>query len=518
MMKHLLLSLCGLLLCLQLAWAQAPATTEAAAPEVPAFIADSLDDYIRLWMVEEDIPGMAVVIVHQNKMIYRQGFGVTEQGGSQAVDENTLFAIGSNTKAFTGIALASLHAQGKLSLDDRVTQWLPDFKLHDPHATALANLRDLLSHRMGFATFQGDFTYWNSDLSQQQVVATMGRIEPQHDFRTTWGYTNAGYTTAALVMEKASGQSWAATMQALFDSLNMDETRIGGVAAAESGNAARGHAKLGTNSLQVVPYPQMNALAPAGDIYSSAHDMTHWVITLLRKGVWARKQVIPQEALTQAWTPASIKGRGNRNLWPMNFQLYGLGWELGDYAGEEIIHHTGGVDGFLSSVLLLPSSQSAIVILTNSLDNVFFLTLRYRILDALMGREPLDYQGLIYPFTAAQNKQEQAQAAALADTVALNNPLPEGMSLKKLAGTYRSTVYGQVSLERDGNSLVATFEHHPGMTATLHHLSDGRFRAVYGGTMFGTLVWNFSLAGGQPQFVLRAHPFVEATPYTFTKE
>jgi CubicO group peptidase (beta-lactamase class C family) len=174
-----------------------------------SFIKDSLDEYITTAMKDWQIPGVAVCIIKNGKVEIMKGYGVKEMGTTDSVDVNTLFMIGSNTKAFTGTALAMLDADKKLSLDDKVQKWLPDFKLYDPWVAKEANIRDLLCHRLGFETFQGDFMYFDSDLSAAEVREKMGKLKPMYSFRSKWGYTNSAFLTAGEIIPKATGKTWA---------------------------------------------------------------------------------------------------------------------------------------------------------------------------------------------------------------------------------------------------------------------------------------------------------------------
>ncbi|HYK56818.1 MAG TPA: serine hydrolase domain-containing protein, partial [Flavisolibacter sp.] len=170
------------------------------AQEVPSFVKDSLDSYVQKALQDWKIPGVAVCVVKDGKVVVMKGYGVKEAGTDNKVDSNTLFMIGSNTKAFTGTALAILEAEKKLSLDDKVQKWLPDFKLYDPWVTKEATIRDLLCHRLGFETFQGDFMYFDSDLSKEEVRDKFSKVKPLYGFRSRWGYTNAAFLTAGEVI------------------------------------------------------------------------------------------------------------------------------------------------------------------------------------------------------------------------------------------------------------------------------------------------------------------------------
>src|SRR5690606_33130505 len=171
------------------------------------------------------IPGVAICIVKDGEVVLAKGYGVRKAGTEDKVDENTLFMIGSNTKAFTGTALALLEHDGKLSMDDKVQKYLPDFTMKDPWVAKELNLTDIVSHRMGMETFQGDFMYWTSDLTMDMVIQKFGLLTPAYSFRTKWGYTNAGYAIAGKIIENVSGKLWNEFLkERIFIPFNMNIT------------------------------------------------------------------------------------------------------------------------------------------------------------------------------------------------------------------------------------------------------------------------------------------------------
>src|SRR5215203_4831142 len=181
----------------------------AHAQDLPSFVKDSLDTCVQRALTDWKIPGTAICIVKDGKAVITKGYGVKEIGSNDKVDENTLFMIGSNTKAFTATALAMLNADKKLSLDDKVKKWLPDFKLFDAWVSKEVTIRDLLCHRLGFETFQGDFMYFDSDLSLEEVRERFAKIKPAYSFRSQWGYTNAAFMTAGQIIPRVTGKTWA---------------------------------------------------------------------------------------------------------------------------------------------------------------------------------------------------------------------------------------------------------------------------------------------------------------------
>lgn len=200
-------------------------TVTKAQDSIPSFVRDSMDVYCNRALGQWQLPGAAVCIVKNGQVVWMKGYGVKEMNGTARVDENTLFMIGSNTKAFTATALAMLDNERKLSLDDKVTKWIPSFKLDNTAAGEQAIIRDLLCHRIGFQTFQGDFTYWTSNLSRAEVIEKMSHIKAVHPFRTTWGYTNAAFLTAGEIIPKVTGMQWEDFIkERIFVPLGMNNT------------------------------------------------------------------------------------------------------------------------------------------------------------------------------------------------------------------------------------------------------------------------------------------------------
>lgn len=174
----------------------------AVNAQAPSFIQDSLDRYINQGIKDWDIPGLSIVIVKDGKVAFIKGYGVKSLDSRSPVDENTLFMIASNTKLFTATSLAMLENKGKLSLNDHVLKYFPDYKLYDPLITEQVTLRDLLSHRIGTKTFQGDFTFYNTAISREEVMKRMRYLKPSQIFRQDFGYCNSCFLTAGQVIPK----------------------------------------------------------------------------------------------------------------------------------------------------------------------------------------------------------------------------------------------------------------------------------------------------------------------------
>jgi CubicO group peptidase (beta-lactamase class C family) len=488
-----------------------------AQEQVPSFIKDSLDSYVERGLKDWQIPGVAVCIVKDGKVVLMKGYGVREMETTDKVDENTLFMIGSNSKAFTATALAILDAEKKLSLDDHVQKWLPDFKQYDPWVAKEAIIRDLLCHRLGFETFQGDFMYFDSDLTLAEVREKFGKVKPVYGFRSKWGYTNAAFMTAGEIIPKVTGKTWAEFVkEKIFTPLEMNNTLALSKDIKSVANRATSHT-VALGVLQKVPYGNIDNLAPAGSISSSVNDMSHWIMMQLNSGKYNDKQVVPSSALNQTWTPHSILGNGGHMFNKGHFALYGLGWFLEEYSGRKIVAHTGGVNGFVTSVTLVPEEKLGIIILTNTDANSFYEACKQEILDAYLGLPYRNYSSVYKGFVNNNDKEQADWLKKKQDTIAMHTAT--ALPVASFAGNYMHDIYGSMKIAMENGKLVARFQHHPGRLAVLEALGGKRFLATFNDPLYGIRVWPFSIENGKVRSVtVTVADFVEFTPYEFYKK
>lgn len=503
--------ICTALLCSLLV-----AAAFAQTDTLPSFIKDSLDSYVNRALAEWQIPGVSVCVVKNGKVAVLKGYGVKEMGTPDKVDEHTLFMIGSNSKAFTATALAMIESDKKLSLDDKVQKWLPDFRLYDPWVAKEANIRDLLCHRLGFETFQGDFMFFDSDLSTAQMREKMAKLKPMYSFRSKWGYTNSAFMTAGEIIPKVTGKTWAAFLEdRIFTPLGMKNTLALAKDILSAPNKATAHTVV-LGELKKIPYGRIDAMAPAGSISSSASDMSKWVMMLLGNGKLDGKEIIPRTALAQTWLPHSILGNGGVMFNRGHFSLYGLGWFLEEYEGRKIISHTGGVNGFVTSVTLLPEEKLGIVVLTNTDANGFFEALKMEIRDAYLGLPYRNYHKVAMGMQKSSEERQEKEWNTKKDTV--DSKPPTALPLAAYAGVYKHPVYGLMYITAQEGKLVARFEHHQGRFAELGALGGNRFFAVFNDPLYGRKVWPFTVKSGKVSAVtITVADFVEFTPYEFIK-
>lgn len=491
--------------------------THAQGIDRSSFIKDSLDLYVNRALTNWRIPGVAVCVIKDNKVVLIKGYGIKELGLPNKIDENTLFMIGSNTKAFTATALAMLEAANKFSLDDNVTKYIPEFKLDNKAAGEQAIIRDLLCHRLGFKTFQGDFTFYNTNLTKQQIIERLGRMKATYPFRTKWGYTNSAFLTAGEIIPKVSGKSWEAYIKDnIFAPLGMGNTLALTRDMPSSLNKTVPHTIV-DGRLTAIPYGQLDALAPAMSICSSVSDMSKWVMALLNDGKVGNKQVIPAAAIQATRQPQDIVGAVRHLNGETDYQLYGLGWFLQTYAGHHLVMHDGGVNGYVSSVTLVPQDHLGIIILTNTDQNEFYEALRWEILDAYFKMPYRDYSEVYLNKYKTAAAAEQQVNKKLRDSVALN-PLP-AQPIASYTGKYYNDLYGSMTVTRgENNDLEMRFEHHVKMFVHLQPLGGNRFYATFSDPEYGKTVFPFTFQNGKITGVrVKVADFVESDPYIFKK-
>ncbi len=488
----------------------------AQTDSLPVFIKDSLDAYVNKALDAWQIPGAAVCIVKNGKVVFAKGYGVKELNGSDKVDGNTLFMIGSNSKAFTATAVAMLDAEKKISLDDKVTKWIPQFKLDNKAAGEQAIVRDLLCHRLGFQTFQGDFTYWTSNLTRSEVIEKMSHIKAEYPFRTKWGYTNAAFLTAGEIIPKATGLQWEDFVtQKIFAPLDMSNTIALSKDFAAAANKCAAHT-MADGKLIKIPFCSIDNLAAAGSIGSSVNDMSHWVMAQLNRGMYGGKQVIPAAAIAQTWLPHSILGNGGKQFNTGHFSLYGLGWFLEEYCGKKIVSHTGGVNGFVTSVTLLPEEKLGIIVFTNTDQNSFYEALKWEIADAYLGKPYRNYNNVYLGYYNQQKNVDEANDKKMKDSVALQ--LKASLTNTAYCGSYFNNVYGNMSVVQEGGELKMKFSHHPNMYAKLEALGGNRFYAIFSDPEFSKAVFPFKVTNGKVTGVtVKVADFIEYGAYEFKK-
>jgi CubicO group peptidase (beta-lactamase class C family) len=493
------------------------AIQQLAIAQPPAFIKDSLDRYIQQGLKDWDVPGLSIVIVKDGQPVIMKGFGVRNIQTGEQVNEHTLFMIASNTKLFTGTALALLEARGKLSLNDPITKYFPDYRLYDSISTKLVTIRDMLTHRIGTKTFQGDMTFWNTKLERNEIMRRMRFLKPTQIFRQDYGYCNSCYLTAGEVIPKVTGKSWEDFVRdSIVMPLQMNNTLVLSTGIAEKQNVATPYTNSYTGTLQKVPFDNWNNLAPAASIISNVSDLSHWLLMQLDSGHYRGQQVLPFSVLQKTRDINIITGSRKSGVFPTHFRGYGLGISANDYNGRAVYSHTGGAAGMVSNVCFVPEERLGIAILTNNDNQGFFEALRYQILDAYLG-VPYVNRSLqqLAGFKHGMEKQLK-EIANWKERIKGNQP---EQPLSAYAGIYNNELYGPIAISQTGSRLRINFNTHPDLTATLDYMDNGEWLMQYNNIEYGIFPIRFDVSGGKVKAVTtKQNEYVEMDGYRFLKK
>ncbi len=389
------------------------------------------------------IPGMAVGIVVDGKVVFLKGYGVRNFTDPSPVTENTLFAIGSCSKAFTTFALGQLVDEGLLAWDDPVIRYLPEFRLKDVHATHHLTIRDLVTHRSGLP--RHDMVWYNAEFPRYEILNRLPHLEPTYDLREKFQYNNVMYAVAGLVIEKVSGITWEEFVQErIFQPLGMDHSNFSVETSEQTNDFASPHTEK-NEKIEAIPFRKISNMGPAGSINSSVKDMVNWIALQLSEG----GQLIQKSTLKemhQVHMPVHE---------PMFEDLfgYGLGWFTGLHDGRYIVAHGGGIDGFISEVTLYPKEKIGVVLLTNSDSHGVFPTMAaYGIADLLLGKEDDSW------LSKVQEKEKQAKEMLKQSESAvkdLSEP-PFSRPLDQYVGEFEHSGYGSVQvILKDGELIVS---------------------------------------------------------------
>lgn len=452
---------------LALALSGAARAQEHSGATLPPQLQD-FDSYVEGVRKQFDVPGIAVAIVKDGQVVLERGFGVRElEKGGKPVDADTLFAIASNTKAFTAAALSILADEGKLSLDDRVIEHLPWFRMSDPYVTQEMRVRDLLAHRSGLGLGAGDLLYWpGTDYSTQEVARRLKDVPLTGSFRGQYAYDNILYGVAQLVIEAASGQSYAQFLQQrIFAPLGMRDTRFNSDALRPRDNVATGYAKADFKDLKPAPRMSWGNVSGAGGIYSSVHDMSRWMRMQLAGGTYRdahgnEQRLFSEERQRAMWsvlTPMPIAKPTVPELEAAkpNFLGYGEGWQLSDYRGHKLVWHTGGWPGMVSRLTLVPERNLGVIVLTNAEVSGAFNAVTMRVLDAFLDAPRTDWNAA-YAAALAKAKGKADEDWQKHQQARMPGAAPS-LPLARYAGTYRDPWYGDVIVEQKGDKLLMRF-------------------------------------------------------------
>ena len=443
-----------------------------------------LDAYVEKVRKQFDVPGIAVALVKDGKVVTAQGYGVRRMGVSDRVDAQTLFGIASNTKAFTATALGILVEEGKLEWDAPVVHYLPWFQLSDPYVTREITVLDLLVHRSGLGLGAGDLLWWPASTYNRREIARRVRFLPlATSFRSAYAYDNVLYTIAGELIESISGQTWEDFIASrILAKVGMTGSTVRHSEAGVGKNVATPHARIDGRVRPIAPFASDNT-NPAGGINSSAGDMAKWLIVQLDSGrVADGSRLFAPRTARQLWslvTPIPIDDlppdQPEFATVQPNFNGYGLGFGIRDYRGRKLVSHTGGLPGYVSKVAMIPELKLGVAVLTNQESGEAFESITRHILDHYLRAPAIDW---INAFRTLEARRDSS--AALADTRvsgARGRSSRPSLPLAGYVGTYTDAWYGDVIVAQEKGKLLIRFSRTPSLAGELVHWQFDSFVA-----------------------------------------
>ncbi|MFQ6070801.1 MAG: serine hydrolase [Candidatus Aminicenantales bacterium] len=425
-----------------------------AAKETPKKLNEKdFGKFITDVMNEWKVPGLAISIVRDNEVIYSRGFGFRDIKKGLKVTPNTLFAIGSCTKAFTALAMGILVDEGKLDWDKPVRNYLPEFRLKDPFASERMTPRDLVCHRSGLP--RHDLVWYNSPASREELVKRLAYLEPSKDFRTTFQYQNLMFMTAGYLVSRVAGKKWEDFVrERIFSPLGMKESNFSVEDSKKAPDYALPYYKAKNGQVIEIPFRNIDNVGPAGSINSNVTDMTRWLILNLNKGKYGEKQIISKRNLREIHSPQMIASRTMRYD-ELFYSTYGMGWGITAYRGHLMLSHGGGIDGFTARVSLMPKDNIGLVILTNLNGTPVPQIVAYNAFDRLLGLSQIPWNRRIKEEREkAENEAEKAKKEKEKERKLNTRP---SHPLEDYAGDYFHPGYGVLSIQKKGEKLIASY-------------------------------------------------------------
>ena len=405
-----------------------------ATGEMP--LSNDFAPLVRRLMARDQIPGVAVGVVERGHLVFARGFGYRDLEARLPITPDTLFPLGSCSKAFTATAIALLAEEGRVALDAPVRTYLPDFALADPVASASLTTRDLLTHRSGLP--RHDFFWYQAPFSREELYGRLRFLEPRGPAHTRWGYNSLMYVVAGRIVEKVSGQSWESFVRArILSPLKMRRTLLSAEAVAADLDHASPYAMHDGEIRRMPMLKRLSAIAPAGGVHTSVRDLARWLTfhatrtpALLDEDLW-RELHRPQVEMPARDQPEA------------QHPYYALGWILETYRGHPLVVHDGSIDGFMVHLGFVPETGQGLIILMNRDSAIAALNaLTYSAYDRLLGLEPLDWE---------ERLQESPIPLQQVREAALDFPIEE------VVGSYEHPAYGPLTLRAEGNHLVMQF-------------------------------------------------------------
>ena len=451
------------------------------ASQAQVITSQQVDALVERTLTTFDVPGIAVAIVKDGKVIHSKGYGVRSLNTKQKVDENTLFGIASNSKAFTTAAIGILIDDGKLQWDTKVIDIIPEFRMYNPYVTEEFTVRDLLTHRSGLGLGAGDLMFWpdSTDFTINDIIHNLRYLKPVSGFRTKYDYDNLLYMVAGEVVARLSGKSWEAFVEErIMQPLQMTHSAGSWFRLKDTTNIIDAHAPI-DGKVRVISRHKETFGSSAGGIYSNIADMCKWIIMQMHDGKYGdnlSKRLFSAKVHNEMWTPQTIIPVNTTPPYNTHFSAYGLGWGLSDVKGYKQVTHTGGLEGMVTQVTLLPELQLGIIVFTNQQSGAAFTAITNTIKDSYLGIPSTDRVKQYSDREKAGVAEANKITKDIWDTIAAqqkNNTTK--VDVKAYLGTFRDNWFGDIVISMKAGKLWFDAKHSPKLTGEMLYYKGNTF-------------------------------------------
>lgn len=480
-----------------------------------------VDELVESTLKSFNVPGIAVAIVKDGKVVLSKGYGVKSILTKEKVDANTLFGIASNSKAFTTAALAMLVDEKKINWDDKVKQYLPDFKMYNDYVTNEFTIRDLVTHRSGLGLGAGDLMIWpdGSDFKATDIIHNLQYLKPVSAFRTKYDYDNLLYIVAGEVIQKASGKTWCDFIeQHIMKPLEMNHSAASFVRLKDTTNIIAPHVPT-DGKLKIISRYKNQTFDAAAGIYSSVNDLSKWMILQLQNGKYGSEkqfQLFSKKEQDEMWQLQTIIPTTTKPPYNTHFYGYGLGWFLSDVKGYKQVTHTGGLEGIVTQTTLFPELNLGIVVLTNQQSGAAFTAITNTIKDSYLGIPYTNYVE-IYSKREKDNIAEADKTTTeVWTTVSKNQKDKLKIDYKKYTGLYVDNWFGKIELFEKKGKLFFKSIRSPKLVGELFFYKDTVFALKWDNRSFNADAFCFfELDESGKAINLKMKPISELTDFSY---
>lgn len=480
-----------------------------------------VDELVENTLKSFNVPGIAVAIVKDGKVVLSKGYGIKSILTKEKVDANTLFGIASNSKAFTTTALAMLVDEKKIKWDDKVTQYLPDFKMYNEYVTQEFTIRDLVTHRSGLGLGAGDLMIWpdGSDFTTTDIIHNLQYLKPVSAFRTKYYYDNLLYIVAGKVIAKISGKSWCNFIEErIMKPLEMNHSAASFVRLKDTTNVIAPHVPT-DGKLKIISRYKNQTFDAAAGIYSNVNDLGKWMIVQLQNGKYGSEnqlQLFSKKEQDEMWSLQTIIPTNTKPPYNTHFYGYGLGWFLSDVKGYKEVTHTGGLEGIVTQTTLFPELNLGIVVLTNQQSGAAFTAITNTIKDSYLDIPYTNYVAMYSKREKDNIAESDKTTTEVWATIANNLKEKKKTDLKKYAGFFVDNWFGKIELSEKKGKLFFKSIRSPQLAGEVFYYKDHTFAVKWNNRSFNADAFLYFEMdeSGKPD-ALKMKPISDLTDFSY---